>query len=167
MIISMKASTLLVLSLGTGLVSIVTYFTTKKKQIERIIEQLEFSVSGISNFGISFKHVAMDLHIEILNPTGTDLYINTGFVEAKILRAYHKQTRKLLAFTNLNTNKINVPSGSRYKLTPIHVKIPLLTGGKLLFSQLTSKPMIQKDLIKELVFELEIEAFGKRRVIEL
>lgn len=162
----MKKSTLIAVGAGIVVVSLVGYASAKKKQLEHLIKRLEFKVSSISNFNLTFKHIAMDLHMQALNPTSETLYINTGFIKAKILRVYHKKTNTLLAFTNLDTNTIDIPSGGFYVFAPIHIKIPLLTGGKLLLDQLVNKSKIQEDFTKELSFELELTGLGKRRIIK-
>ena len=161
----MKNSTLIGLGVGMVAVSLVGYVSAKKKQLEELVKQLEFKVTSIHNFNVSFKHIAMDLHLKALNPTSETLYINTGFIKAKILRVYHKKTNKLLAFTNLDTSTIDIPSGGVYYFTPIHVKIPLLTSGELLLNQLITKSELQKDFTKDLAFELEVTGLGKRRII--
>ncbi|WP_299833780.1 hypothetical protein [uncultured Tenacibaculum sp.] len=162
----MKKSTLVGIGSGIVLVSLISYVKTKKKQLEDLIRQLEFKVSKITDFNLSLKHIAMNIHLQALNPTSEALYINTGFIKAQMLRVYHKKTNKLLAFTNLDTNTIDIPNGGFYVFAPIHIKIPLLTGGELLLNQLVTKSELQKDFIKELAFELEIAGLGKKRIIK-
>ncbi len=162
----MKKSTLIAVGAGMVAVSLVGYVSFKKRQLENLLKQLEFRVSNITGFDLSFKHIAMDLHIQALNPTSEAFYINTGFVKAKILRVYQKKTNKLLAFTNLDTNTIDIPSGGFYAFAPIHIKIPLLTTGELLLNQLVKKSKLQEDFAAQLAFELEITGLGKRTSIK-
>lgn len=162
----MKKSVLVGIGSGIVLVSLLGYVNIKKKQLENLVKHLKFKVSRITAFDLSFKYIKMDLHLQALNPTSETLYINTGFVKAKILRVYHKKTNKLLAFTNLNTSIINIPSSGVYVFAPIHLKIPLLSGGELLLNQLIKKNELQDDFTKELAFELEISGIGKRRIIK-
>lgn len=163
----MKLSSFLFIGSGLGVISLAMYYKVKKNEFEKVFEKLEFNIKKVSNFNISLKHIALSLDVQALNPTATSLYINTGFIKAKVLRVYHKKNRKLLAFSNLNTTKIELPMGSTYTFPPVHIKIPLLTGGELLLSQLIDKDSIQEELIDQLDFEIELNAFGSSRVIKL
>ncbi len=162
----MKKTTFIGASVGITLVALLSYGYAKKKELAQLIKALEFKVTGLSNFKVSFKNVGMDLRLQALNPTSTPLYINTGFLKAKVLRVYHKKTRKLLAFTRLNTSEIDIPSGGFYAFAPIHIEIPVLTGGELLLKQLINKQGLQDDFARELAFELDIVGLGNTHTLE-
>lgn len=163
----MKASSLLFVGLGIAFISLTSYMSKQKAQIECIINQLQFRVSEVKNIRVSLQHFALDVAIQAVNPTSEHLSINTGFISAKVLRVYERKTDKLLAFSNLNTNAISIPSGGYYQLPYAHVKIPLLTGGQLLVNELVKKQKnIQEDFIKAFRFELDVEALGKTQTIQ-
>ncbi len=161
----MKSATLLTFGAIT-IASILGYVSHKKKQLETLLDHLEFGVSRISNFSLSFKRIAVKLHLHALNPTETSFEINTGFVKLKTLRVYHKKTNTLLAHTHLDTNTIIIPSKSFYFFTPIHVKLPLATAGELLVQQLVKKEKIQQEFTEHLTFELEVTILGKKQLIQ-
>jgi len=161
----MKSTTLFAFG-AMALVSVMSYIGMRKKQLEILLENLEFGISRISNFSLSFKRVAIDLHLHALNPTSESFHINTGLIKAKVLRVYYKKTGKLLAFTALDTNTITIPSSNFYFFKPIHVKIPLLTGGEILLNQLVKKEKLQQEFVDQLHFELEVTSLGKTQIIK-
>ncbi|MGG6230957.1 hypothetical protein [Tenacibaculum sp. SDUM215027] len=148
---------------GIGLVTLTTFISQKKAQLTRIIEQLQFRVSGIRNVQLSWQHIALELDIQLRNPTKEHLNINTEFISAKELRVYEKKTGKQLAFTKLNTHKISIPSGGMYQLPPTHINLPVLTVGQLVFEELQKK---QQDFIKALRFELDVATLGNTRTVQ-
>lgn len=156
------------MGVGVALISLTVYASKKKDEIQHIVDKLQFRLSAIHNIRISFKHIALDLVLQVVNPTSEHLHINTGLVTAKVLRVYEKKTRKLLAFTNLNTHQIHIPSGGLYQLPPAHIKIPLLTGGQMVLNQLINNKQgaIDKDFAEQLAFELDLEAIGYTQTIQ-
>lgn len=163
----MKTSSLVFIGLGIAFISFTAFATQKKEEVKRIVDKLQFRLVGLRNLAISFKHIAFDLDIKAVNPTNEHLNINTGFVKANVLRVYEKESKKLLAFTNLNTHKIIIPSGGFYQLPPAHIKIPLLTGGQMLADHLMMQKQedIHKSFTSRLLFELDIEAVGQTHTI--
>ena len=164
----MKSKYFLFLGLGATIVSLTAFASKKKKQMERIIHQLQFKLVSIKNLHVSFKELALDIDIKAVNPTSDPLYLNTGFISAKMLRVYEKNNGKLLAFSKLNTHKISIPSGGFYQLPTIHIKIPLLIGGQLIVSQLLKGQQSNApiDFVAQLAFELELTALGKTQIIK-
>ncbi len=158
----MKKSILLI-GAGIAVVSLVLGIN-KKEEIERIIDKLQFRLVSIQNFSFSLKQFSMDLGIRAVNPTADDLYINTGFVKAKVIRVFEKKTGKLLAFSNLDTSKIDLPSGGYFDFPPIHIEIPSLTGAQYLLNGLSGKN--EKELIDKFSFELDIQAIGITKTIK-
>ena len=159
----MNTRKLWVVGASICLVTLATFISQKKAQLTRIIEQLQFRVSGIRNVQLSWQHIALELDIQLRNPTKEHLNINTGFISAKELRVYEKKTGKQLAFTKLNTHKISIPSGGMYQLPPTHINLPVLTVGKLVFEELQKK---QEDFIKALRFELDVASLGNTRTVQ-
>lgn len=164
----MKKNSFLFISVGVALLSLTVYANKKKDDMQRIVDKLQFRLSGIKNINLSFKYIALNLDIQAVNPTSEHLHINTGFITAKVLRVYQKETKKLLAFTNLNTHKIHIASGGFYQLPPINIKIPLITGGQMVLNQFikNNKNDIHKQFAEQLVFELDIEAVGFKKTIQ-
>ncbi|MFL0083698.1 hypothetical protein V2647_06885 [Tenacibaculum maritimum] len=160
----MKLRSLLFVGAGISVVSLAVFGMNKKEQIEHVIDKLQFKLISIKNFKFSFKQFSMDLGIRAVNPTNNDLSINTGFIKAKVIRVYEKKTGKLLAFSNFDTSKIDLPSGGFFDLPPIHVEIPSLTGAQYLLNELTGKA--EKNLIDNFSFELDISALGKTTTIK-
>ncbi|KAF9659312.1 hypothetical protein HBA12_03430 [Tenacibaculum mesophilum] len=159
----MNTRKLWVVGAGIGLVILTAFISQKKAQLTRIIEQLQFRVSGIRNVQLSWQHIALELDIQFRNPTKEHLNINTGFISAKELQIYEKKTGKQLAFTKLNTHKISIPSGGMYQLPPTHINLPVLTVGQLVFEELQKK---QQDFIKALRFELDVASLGNTQTVQ-
>lgn len=139
------------------------FITYKKKELENIINRIKFELVSIGNFNISFKKISMTLKLNALNATSKNLYINTGFVNAKILRVYDKKNQKLLAFSKIDTNILSIPSGSFYQLPPINIDIPLLSSGiPIILEQLKkeNKNFIE-NFTQNFSFELDISVFNK------
>lgn len=166
--LAMKTSSLLFIGVGIAFISLTAHASNKKDEVKQLLGKLQFRLSGIQNINVSLKSIALDLVLQVVNPTSTPLKINTGFVTAKVLRVYEKKTRKLLAFTNLNTHQIHIPSGGFYQLPPTHIKIPLLTGGQMILNQFVKNKQgnIHKDFAEQLAFELDLEAVGYTQTIE-
>ncbi|MFL0091438.1 hypothetical protein V3A08_07495 [Tenacibaculum maritimum] len=160
----MKTKSLLFLGAGVAVVSLAILGMNKKEQIEYIVSNLQFKLASIKNFKFSFKQFSMDLEIRAVNPTSENLSINTGFIKAKVLRAYEKKTGKLLAFSNIDTSKIDLPSGGFFDLPLIHIEIPSLTGVQYLLNELSGKD--EKELIDKFSFELDIKALGVTKTIK-
>ncbi len=160
----MKTKSLVFLGASIAVVSLAIIGINKKEEIERIVSLLQFKLVSIKNFKFSLKQFSMDLGIRAVNPSSEDLSINTGFVKAKVIRVYEKKTGKLLAFSNLDTSKIELPSGGFYDLPSIYVEIPSLTGAQYLLNELSGKD--KKDLIDKFSFELDISALGNTTTIK-
>ncbi|CAM1355841.1 hypothetical protein [Tenacibaculum halocynthiae] len=160
----MKSRTLLFVGAGIALVSLTSFTIKKKAQIEKVIDKLQFKISSVKNLRLSFKEIGVDIGIQLINPTSEDLTINTGFIKAKVIRVYEKSSGKLLAFSNLNTHKIDLPSGGSFDLPPAHIKIPIITGAQLLLSEL--KKNNKEAIAKKLAFELDITGLGFTKTIK-
>lgn len=160
----MKGRTLLFVGAGIALVSLTSFTLKKKEQLEKVIDKLQFKISSVKNLRLSFKQIDLDVGIKLVNPTSEDVSINTGFVKAKVIRVYEKASGKLLAFSNLNTHKINLPSGGAYNLPPTHLKIPIMTGAQLLLNEL--KKNNKEAIAKKLAFELDITGLGFTKTIK-
>lgn len=106
----------------------------------------------------------MDLVIRAVNPTSEDFNINTGFLKAKVIRVFEKKTGKLLAFSNLDTSKINLPSGGFFDLPSVYIEIPSLTGAQYLLNELSGKDT--QNIINNFSFELDVSALGKTTTIK-
>ena len=159
----MAAKTLLFLGAGICFVSLGAYAKDRKERIEQVINQLKFSLLGVKNIQLSFKQISMQVTIRASNPTSEDLSINTGFIKAKVIRVYEKKTGKLLAFSNLDTSKINLPSGGYFDLPPVQVDIPSLTGAQYLLNELSGKD--QQNILQNFSFELDLTALGTTKTI--
>ncbi|WP_299839902.1 hypothetical protein [uncultured Tenacibaculum sp.] len=160
----MKAKSIVLFTAGIAVVGLAVFGLNKKEQIEYAVDNLQFKLTRIKNFKFSLKKFSLDLGLRAVNTTSEDLIINTGFVKAKVLRAYEKKTGKLLAFSNLDTSKIHLPSGGYYDLPLIHIEIPSLTGAQYLLNGLSSKD--EKDLIDKFSFELDLKALGVTKTIK-
>ncbi|MDB0601331.1 hypothetical protein PL373_09255 [Tenacibaculum maritimum] len=160
----MGKKTLLFLGAGIAFISFAGFAIKKKERIEHIVDKLQFKLVSVKNFKFSFKQFSMDLVIRAVNPTSEDLSINTGFIKAKVLRVYEKKTGKLLAFSNLDTSKINLPSGGFFDLPSVYVEIPSLTGAQYLLNELSGKD--KQNLIEKFSFELDVSALGKTQTIK-
>ncbi|MGG8495965.1 hypothetical protein ACQY1Q_06090 [Tenacibaculum sp. TC6] len=158
--------TLLFVGGGIALIALTSYIGKKREAIEHIIDNLQFKIKSIRNFNISLQQLTLDLDIVAVNPTKEDLYVNTGFIRANVLRVFEKKTGKLLAFSKLDTNAINIPSGGFMQLPPAHVEIPLLTGGQMLLKHFLGTNEAVKDFSKQLAYELELEALGQTKTIQ-
>ncbi|WP_299134558.1 hypothetical protein [uncultured Tenacibaculum sp.] len=154
------------LGVGVALVSLTAFVYRKKNQIERVVDTLQFKIKSIRNFDVSLQDLSLDLDIVAVNPTKEHLYVNTGFIKASVLRVYEKKTGKLLAFSNLKTSTINIPSGGFFQLPPAHIKIPLLTGGQMMLTHFLGNKEAVKDFTKQLNFELDLKAFGTTKTIK-
>lgn len=106
----------------------------------------------------------MDLVIRAVNPTSEDFNINTGFLKAKVIRVFEKKTGKLLAFSNLDTSTINLPSGGFFDLPSVYIEIPSLTGAQYLLNELSGKDT--QNIINNFSFELDVSALGKTTTIK-
>ncbi|CAL2095548.1 conserved protein of unknown function [Tenacibaculum sp. 190524A02b] len=157
---------LIFLALGVGAFALTSFAKKKKESFEHIIEKLEFQLKSIKNFDVSLQRLRLDLDVIAVNPTKEDLYVNTGVVKAKVIRVYQKKNDKLLGISNLDTNEINIPGGGFYALPTAAVEIPLLTGGQMVLNHLLGNKDITKDFVKELRFELDIEALGNKKTIK-
>lgn len=160
----MKVRSILLWGTGIAAASLAVLGIQKKEQIESVIDRLQFKLYKIKNLNFSFKQFSMDLGIRVVNPTSEDISINTGFVKAKVIRAYEKKTGKLLAFSNLDISKIDLPSGGFFDLPFVHIEIPSLTGAQYLLNELSGKQ--EKDLIDKFSFELDIKALGITKTIK-
>ena len=160
----MKIRSILLWGVGITAVSLTAFGFYKKEQIESIVDKLQFKLSSIRNLNFSLKTFSMDLGIRVVNPTSENLSINTGFVKAKVIRAYEKKTGKLLAFSNLDISKIDLVSGGFFDLPLIHIEIPSLTGAQYLLNELSGKQ--EKELIDKFSFELDIKALGVTKTIK-
>lgn len=158
--------TLFLVGGGIALVALTSYISKKKEAVEHIIESLQFKVKSIKHFKMSWQSVSLDLQIIAVNPTKEDLYVNTGFIRANVLRVFEKKTGKLLAFSKLDTNTINIPSGGFMELPPAHVDIPLLSGGQMLFNHFLNAGNAVADISKQFTYELELEALGQTKTIQ-
>lgn len=136
----------------------------KKDKIEHVVDQLEFQLRGVKRFKFSFKKISMDVYLRAINPTSSDLKINTGFVKATVLRMYEKSSGKLLAYSNLNTTKIQIPQGGHFDLPPVHLEVESLTGAQYLLDQLGGQN--EQELLKRFRFELELSILGKITTIK-
>lgn len=160
----MGKKALLLLGAGISFFSLAAYASDKKKELDRIVDNLQFQVRSVKNFKFSLKQFSMDVGVRILNPTNESLNINTGFIKASVIRVFEKKTGKLLAFSNLDTSKINLPSGGYYDLPPVHVEIESLTGVQYLLNAVNDNQ--KEKIIDKLFFELDIKALGKTKTIK-
>ncbi len=163
----MQTKKILWIGVGSIVASILGYAYYTKKQFEKWIETLQFEITGISNIQLSFKALELKVHLQIANPSAKPIKLHTGFIKAEMLRIYDKEKGSLLAFNKLNTNQIQIPSGGVFKLPPTQVQIPLLTGGRLLATQITNSNASVDTLLEALSFELDISAFGYTKTIKI
>lgn len=160
----MKKSTIIIGSITVLVGGLGLFFYQKKKEVEKIINKLEFELSSIKNIKLSFRAISLDLGIKAINPTSQDLLVNTLLVKASVLRVYEKTTGKMLAVTNIDKNAIDLPAGGSMNLPLIHIDIPLLTGAQFLLDELSKNKDTEK-FIKKLSFELDLKALGQTKTI--
>ncbi|CAL2104628.1 MULTISPECIES: hypothetical protein [Tenacibaculum] len=160
----MAKKTLLLIGTGIAFFSLSAFVTKKRAAIEHVLNHLDFQVISLKNLQFSLKQFSMDLGIRIINPTVEDVHINTGFIKAKVIRVFEKKTGKLLAFSNLDTSVIKLPSGGYYDLPTIHIEIPSLTGAQYLLNELSGKD--KQDLLDKFSFELDVKALGATQTIK-
>ncbi|SED22113.1 hypothetical protein SAMN04489761_4671 [Tenacibaculum sp. MAR_2009_124] len=158
--------TLLFVGGSIALIAAVSYLTRKKESVEHIIDSLQFKIKSIKNFKISLQQISLDLQIIAVNPTKENLHVNTGFIKANVLRVFEKKTGKLLAFSKLNTNTLNIPSGGFMELPDAHLDIPTLSGGQMLINHFLNTDQAVKDFSNQLAYELELEALGQTKIIK-
>ncbi len=157
----------LVLLVGGGIAffTLASFIKKKKENFDHIIKQLKFRLHSLENFDINLKKLSVDLNLIAINPTDEDLYVHTGFIRAKVLRVYEKKTRKLLAYSKLDTNNINIPSKGFMQLPQAHIDIPILSAGEMVFNHFLNTNNAVKNFADKLAFELELEALGQKKII--
>ncbi len=160
----MSNRSLFFLITGISLTSVAIVVFNKKKQLDHILDNIQFKLVSVKNFKFSLKQFSMDLVIRAVNPTVEDLSVNTGFLKAKVIRVFEKKTGKLLAFSNLDTSKIDLPSGGHFDLPSVYIEIPSLTGAQYLLNELSGKDT--QNIINNFSFELDLSALGKTTTIK-
>lgn len=156
----MKGRTLFFLGVGALGVAGTGFVFYKKNQLEKIAEQLTFSLSRVENLKFSIQKLSVSLGIQIFNPTSEDLNLNTGFIKLKELRVFEKKTNNQLAFSSINSSSIKILSQNSFEFPLIHLELNSLTALQFLIN------FSEDDLIEKFSFELDISGLGFKKTIK-
>lgn len=165
--------------LGVLGLTTMSFVSAKKSQAREIFKQIQFRIQSIRRIRIADSKLKFDVDLSLQNPTAQDFTLSlAGLIKAKVLRVFRGNT--LLSVGSLNDlQSVNLSAGGRQTFT-ITAEIPLLDLAKELgniafgndiFAGI--KNLIQQgnigdhfkninwnQVVKELRYEVDIEAFG-------
>lgn len=134
----------------------------KFQKIEKLLNNLIFSITKVDNLFVSFSEIRGQVHIEVYNPANQDLKLNTFFAKMKQIRVFNKNSNKLLATSKLDTKKIIIRSKKTFILPVINLSIPLLESVATVITEMSKE---KKEFSKLLRFEVDLELVGYKKTL--
>lgn len=157
----MKVGKFIVFTVIAATSGIASFIYFKKKEIDKVIDNLKFKITNVSNIKLSTKVIHAKVFLRIENPSQHNLNVDSGFISLNKIRVYDKSTNRELANSDLKINNIELPAYGFFELPEVEVKIPLFTGAIIAFNQFTK----EKKILEQLRFEADIKAMNYTHTI--
>ena len=147
-------------------ISFLSFTSAKISQAKNLFSKLKFSFAGVGKVGIAPPAgIWLDIDLVISNPTAEDFYISSGgAIVPKVLTIYNKN--ELFGFASIdNLYSLEIKSGGRAYLKNIRVNLDTFSVGSAFFDLYqkygTANLKGYTDILKNMIFEIDIEAFGQ------
>lgn len=140
------------------------YALLYKQKLDKIIDNLTFSVLAIENFKINATTLSGDVFLQIKNNVFEAFSFNSNeHVFVSEIRVYESSTNKFLAVSDLSNLTIDLQPNGTYTLPKIALNINLLDGAVIALTTLQSN---SKSFLNRLRFEVDLKAFSHTQTIQ-
>lgn len=167
--------------LAVGAIALMSFTRTTQTQLAKIFEKMRLKITSVRNIGIRGGNLEANIDLTLQNTTSQHVDLSSGgTIKGKAYRIY--RNANFIAGGSLNNlSAINLSAGNQFTFKNISVEIPLIQLGQealdLLGGFSSLKMFIQQDGVKrlvdkaksidfykyinELVYEIDVEAFGQ------
>lgn len=139
------------------------YLFLRKKEVEEVFNKIKYSIADIRNIRVSESKLKAVVIIRATNTAEKDLDVSAGVFTLDTVRVYEKGTSKLLAKSQLNIDRLEIPSKDYYDLPPLEIGIPLINGAIIAIATILDK---KTDFMDRLRFELDVKTLNYTKTIE-